>query len=765
LAATVAKFTQSTAAVLREFQWQEDATGNTKVAESFRDQVTAGSSRLCVFIYMIEGSALVNFLHSVAKYYDIESGADVNNKFVAFIGDRTKKRDPNPAILQSQNAWVWKEFNVSLDPAVAEAWYNDPNNAKTLWRQPQATVKQWFPRMLFLPTLLVAFVVEKRRTPWEIHQEVVRLVEAGTNGLTLENTKLVREWCLAAGQCTSATECTPAIKMDVIAIASTCERFGDWCEKKVEATLGPRPDEGSSPSSNIGDGATISFATETNGAAQATPAPSWAASIDRMAQAVLKMSEKQIKLTEQPDARADKADKKVFTTYSLHALMGWSGVTQENMIAPLWAKFLTTKSYDDHRLNIHRAMKVMARQKEMEYEHNIYFTDKMIKAIISMAPNAGDGIATFESAAKALSILQCRPNSANEVEEIKRREKAEKETRTGRSYTEAMQLEEGDMRAPAVTYRELRVCVSSFGLLCYVIYGVDCDFAIKVHEIYKTLLLPKVLNQERYFTPELCKQITWAIHEEKCEFFSTRLHPDDFGPGKTPQFPVSDLDEILYHVKHLSPILRKSFPDAWKDTVYAQAGTMAATLPPITFQPQPTVPQPTFYQPLTLPTSTTASGGGSTSHQQAPNTMSNALKKKLAHLHSGIATFLRPFHIKFNGRVMLTKVLRIAKSEWSQLPTIKKYLDVTNNVNNLCYNHVLGHCPGKRCNRSHATKDEVTESFVLQICQLIQPGVEWMLQNEPAAPGTDHFQTGGKRSGTGPDGPAQKQFKGGPDNA
>ena len=134
----------------------------------------------------------------------------------------------------------------------------------------------------------------------------------------------------------------------------------------------------------------------------------------------------------------------------------------------------------------------------------------------------------------------------------------------------------------------------------------------------------------------MCKQITWAIHEEKCEFFSTRLHPDDFGPGKTPQFPVSDLDEILYHVKHLSPILRKSFPDAWKDKVYAQAGTMAATLPLITFQSQPTVPQQNFYQPLTFPTSTTASGGGSTNHQQAPNTMSNALKKKLAHLYSGI---------------------------------------------------------------------------------------------------------------------------------
>ena len=57
--------------------------------------------------------------------------------------------------------------------------------------------------------------------------------------------------------------------------------------------------------------------------------------------------------------------------------------------------------------------------------------------------------------------------------------------------------------------------------------------------------------------------------------------------------------------------------------------------------------------------------------------MSNALKKKLAHIHDGIANFMRPYHIKFNGRVMLTRLLNIAKGEWNQLPTIKKHLDVT----------------------------------------------------------------------------------------
>ena len=46
-------------------------------------------------------------------------------------------------------------------------------------------------------------------------------------------------------------------------------------------------------------------------------------------------------------------------------------------------------------------------------------------------------------------------------------------------------------------------------------------------------------------------------------------------------------------------------------------------------------------------------------------------------------------------------------------------MDVTNNVNDICYNHMLGYCSGKRCNRAHAAKADVTETFALQICQMI----------------------------------------------
>ena len=98
------------------------------------------------------------------------------------------------------------------------------------------------------------------------------------------------------------------------------------------------------------------------------------------------------------------------------------------------------------------------------------------------------------------TIGTCRPCSADDIEFMKKKEKTDKETKSTRTFDEAMQMDSGDMRWLARNYRELRVCVSIFGLLQFAVYGEDCDFAVKLHEVYKVLLLPQVINQEHKHT-------------------------------------------------------------------------------------------------------------------------------------------------------------------------------------------------------------------------------------------------------------------------
>jgi hypothetical protein len=146
----------------RELRWQQDAGNNTAVSNAFRDMVLAVDNKLVMFAYMVDGCPFVNSLHSVKTYFDIESGDDVNHKTIAFVGDRTSHRDPYPVILTARLPWDWKECEVSMDPALAEAWCTNPANEKKCWNIPTTTMKKWFPRMLLLPTVLVTFVLAKK---------------------------------------------------------------------------------------------------------------------------------------------------------------------------------------------------------------------------------------------------------------------------------------------------------------------------------------------------------------------------------------------------------------------------------------------------------------------------------------------------------------------------------------------------------------------------------------------------------------------------
>jgi hypothetical protein len=72
---------------------------------------------------MMEGSPMVNVLHSVAKYFHIASSQSINNKFIAFARDRTEFQEPYPIKFPPENAWVWKDVEVCLDEATARSWY------------------------------------------------------------------------------------------------------------------------------------------------------------------------------------------------------------------------------------------------------------------------------------------------------------------------------------------------------------------------------------------------------------------------------------------------------------------------------------------------------------------------------------------------------------------------------------------------------------------------------------------------------------------
>mmetsp|Transcript_11950 Transcript_11950/g.25684 ORF Transcript_11950/g.25684 Transcript_11950/m.25684 type:complete len:158 (+) Transcript_11950:74-547(+) len=94
-------------------------------------------------------------------------------------------------------------------------------------------------------------------------------------------------------------------------------------------------------------------------------------------------------------------------------------------------------------------------------------------------------------------------------------------------------------------------------------------------------------------------------------------------------------------------------------------------------------------------------GGGSTGEGGNPSIKFKNLGKKLAHLHPAIKAFTKEYHAKFQGCVLLWKMLGYMNKPASVLPMLPWY--TKDGESRLCFMHILGYCGrGSKCNFDHA---------------------------------------------------------------
>ena len=530
----------------REFGWQaraKEGEDQKKLSEEFKDDFLRDTVNLHLFVFMTSASPHLQILHSVAKFYALGGNAALQHKPIGWVGDRTAKRPmPMPVFVPKQNGWTWSTVQASLSEAVAVWWYGDENNAGKLRYDNEHKEDVSLPLLLFLPSCLGTFVTQAKRTPWELYVEIKRRAEDGTHGFTMEDCEMQREWCLAAGQTADEGKNKPVVQIAMQAVTLDDDAFDDWAFNRLESTLGPLPTEAHSTGVGAGQGALPANPQAFAGMMESAQA------IQQMATAVQRMSEQQLKMgtTVAGGSSGTQQKTEVFTVYRLAALMGWCCITEEEQVPPIWGLILQTKDMEDVRLNIWNAIQHWAETMKVELNVGVYFTDKMLKALVEMRPNAGGGMATLESTGKALSIMACMRRTASEIEDIKVKKKAEQETTSVRTMGEAIVLEGGEKKNPPLNYSDLKRTVGTFTGLIYVLYGAACDFYKKLWGIYKALKHERVAEMEDKFTGTFCKQIVWAIISDKCDYFSTRIHPDAFKNDlDEPDFPLSGLSTII----------------------------------------------------------------------------------------------------------------------------------------------------------------------------------------------------------------------------
>jgi hypothetical protein len=258
-------------------------------------------------------------------------------------------------------------------------------------------------------------------------------------------------------------------------------------------------------------------------------------------------------------------EKARYTDDDIVAIMGFLYVTQGSALQPIWITLNNAKqkNIDVFRRQIYARMLEWAHDRQIPIDTGIFLDGDVVKAIVELKFNPGEGVAHLNSAAKGLSILSCRGQTTGEIERLKEWEEALTATEKNRQLDEYIRLQKDQKRAPADSFLELKQNIATFMSLVWVLFGSECNYYKGLRNVYATMDLREVMGIKSLFTPEHCCRITWAILDDGCSYFDNVKTTLDFANGSNITFPQSYLVDILRNVRYGTLVERANFPEEW----------------------------------------------------------------------------------------------------------------------------------------------------------------------------------------------------------
>ena len=256
--------------------------------------------------------------------------------------------------------------------------------------------------------------------------------------------------------------------------------------------------------------------------------------------------------TVQQGAAKEGEEKNCYTDKDIAAIMGFSHVTRGDLVQPIWTTLNNAKqkNHDTFCRQLLTWMMEWSHDRRIPIDTGVFLDSKVVKAIVELKFNPGEGVAHLNSAAKGLSILSCRARTTGEIERIKEREEALTATEKTRQLDEFVRLQKDQQRAPADNFLELKNNIATFMGLVWVLFGSNCNYYKGSRHIYATMELREVMAIKAHFTAEHCRRITWAIIEDGHSYFDNFKTMLDFDIGANVVFPQSFLVDIIRNVRY-----------------------------------------------------------------------------------------------------------------------------------------------------------------------------------------------------------------------
>jgi hypothetical protein len=413
-----------------------------------------------------------------------------------------------------------------------------------------------------------------------------------------------------------------------------------------------------------------------------------------------------------------------YDEFQLATLKGFTHSHNISDIPQIWPLFQYTKHMDAHRENIKRRMTTWARNAkpdQVNIDRGLYFPNTVMKDILALRFNPGGPTAEAATAHHGLSILICRPLTAEGKAVLRRKEQLEA-TSKRKTFAEAAL----DEVAPEPTiypddFNELHLCIGTYCALLHTLFGERCVFYKHCYKLWMTMQSEIVYDHRYLFTATFCRQILWAIIEYGRAYFSQRLSLDDF-IGVHPDdisYPRSNLIELEPFIRTQTQLVRASFPANWNIIKGpAATGTTGSGLPSVIGGQQGSASV----------VSGVSAGSSATQRTNTTATQRATLVLRQNNIHPTIKTAVDPYFKKVQA-LKLTQLLNHANITIDDLPSLPGH-----EQSQLCYNFILGHCTMRNCPRAdaHVNATEVTDEFATELIQKLRPGMtEFMTNGAP----------------------------------
>jgi hypothetical protein len=269
--------------------------------------------------------------------------------------------------------------------------------------------------------------------------------------------QMVAQWCIMAAQKDPQGDSLVAFAIE--AITKTDDAYFDqWVKSCLDGTMGTRPVNSPHPGVPMA------------GTSAQVPGH-FAADLGKGVALGLQALGPFKPLTGSQGGVTEADSKQMYGEEDIAALMGFSHIRKESDLQDIWMYF---QSLQGENLDVcHRQL--MARMNWLSHDHRIpidrsmYLKGTTIKAIMELKFNPGEGVVHLSSSDKGLSIMVCCARTSAEMERIRERKEALSATETTRQLDELLRLSKGVTRAPADNFWELKMNITMFMSLVWVL--------------------------------------------------------------------------------------------------------------------------------------------------------------------------------------------------------------------------------------------------------------------------------------------------------